>query len=73
MPERTTPGQSSSAARRKRLPDDLKVTVTIAYTYGWRMQSEILAVERRHLDLAAGTLRLDPGSTKNAEGRLVYL
>jgi len=60
-------------AVRRRLPDDLKVAVTIAYTYGWRMQSEVLVLERRQLDLEAGTLRLDPGSTKNADGRLVYL
>jgi integrase len=37
------------------------------------MQSEVLSLERRHLDLTAGTLRLDPGSTKNGEGRVVYL
>ena len=37
------------------------------------MQSEVLTLERRHLDLTAGTLRLDPGSTKNGEGRVVYL
>ncbi len=30
-------------------------------------------LELRHLDLGAGTLRLDPGTTKNDEGRLVYL
>lgn len=60
-------------AVRRRLADDLKVAVTIAYTYGWRTQSEILALERRQLDLEAGTLRLDPGSTKNDEGRIIYL
>lgn len=60
-------------AVRGRLPDDLKVAVAIAYTYGWRMQSEVLALERRQLDLEAGTLRLDPGSTKNSEGRIIYL
>ncbi|HYS16858.1 MAG TPA: hypothetical protein VET45_08045 [Candidatus Binatia bacterium] len=37
------------------------------------MQSEVLALERRNVDLAAGTLRLDPGSTKNGAGRVVYL
>jgi integrase len=47
--------------------------VSIAYTFGWRMQSEVLALETRQLDLAAGTIRLDPGSTKNDEGRVVYL
>jgi len=49
------------------------VGVSIAYTYGWRMQSEVLALERRHVDFDAGTLRLDPGTTKNGEGRMVYL
>ena len=37
------------------------------------MQSEVLTLERRHIDLAAGTIRLDPGTTKNDEGRIVYL
>jgi integrase len=37
------------------------------------MQSEILPLERRHVDLEAGTLRLDPGMTKNRDGRIVYL
>jgi integrase len=37
------------------------------------MQSEVLRLERRHLDLEAGTLRLDPGMAKNEEGRVVYL
>jgi integrase len=37
------------------------------------MQSEILSLERRHVDLEAGTLRLDPGMTKNDDGRVVYL
>src|SRR5207249_5850759 len=42
-------------------------------TYGWRMRSEVLTLEPRHVDLRAGTVRLDPGSTKNSEGRIVYL
>ena len=37
------------------------------------MQSEVLALERRQVDLDNGTLRLDPGSTRNDEGRVVYL
>ena len=41
--------------------------------FGWRMQSEVLTLERRQLDLKAGTIRLDGGSTKNADGRVVYL
>src|SRR5262245_5804977 len=58
---------------RKRLPEDLQAAVTIAYTFGWRMQSEVLSLERRHVDLDAGTLRLDPGTTKNGDGRVIYL
>jgi integrase len=60
-------------AVRRHLREDLQLAVTIAYTYGWRMQSEVLTLERRQLDLVAGTLRLEPGMTKNDEGRLVYL
>ncbi len=57
-------------AVRRRLPADLQAAAAIAYTYGWRMQSEVVALARRQLDLA-GTLRLDPGTTKNDEGRIV--
>ncbi len=60
-------------AVRRHLPEDLRVAVAFAYTYGWRMRSEVLTLERRHVDLRAGTVRLDPGSTKNSEGRIVYL
>ncbi len=60
-------------AVRRQLPDDLKAVVTIAYTYGWRMPSEVLTLERRQLDLESCTLRLDPGTTKNDDGRVVYL
>jgi len=60
-------------AVRQHLPEDLQVAATIAYTFGWRTQSEVLTLERRQLDLKAGTLRLDPGTTKNDDGRVVYL
>ena len=33
----------------------------------------MLTLERRQVDLRAGTLTLDPGTTKNDDGRLVYL
>jgi integrase len=60
-------------AVRRHLAPDLQVAAAIAYTFGWRTQSEVLALERRQVDLTAGTLRLDPGTTKNDEGRIVYL
>ncbi|MFQ5896696.1 MAG: hypothetical protein ACE5JN_00400 [Candidatus Methylomirabilia bacterium] len=61
-------------AVRRRLPEYLRLAAGIAYAFGWRVQSEILTPERRRLDLEAGTLRLEPGTTKTKEGRLaVYL
>jgi integrase len=60
-------------AVRRNLQSDHQVATAIAHTYGWRMQSEVLALERRQLDLEAGTLRLEPGTTKNDDGRVVYL
>jgi integrase len=44
----------------KQLPEDLQTAVAIAHTFGWRIRSEVLTLERRHLDLRAGTLRLSP-------------
>ncbi len=60
-------------AVRRRLRTDLQVAVSLAHVFGWRMQSEVLSLERRQLDFTAGTLRLDAGETKNDEGRVVYL
>jgi integrase len=65
--------QAQYDAVRRHLSPDIQVATAIAYAFGWRTQSEVLTLERRHLDLAAGTLRLDPGTTKNDEGRVVYL
>ncbi len=59
-------------AVRARLPEDLRVVVTIIYTFGWRL-SEVMGLRLTDVDLAAGTLRLEPGRTKNREGRVVYL
>ena len=57
----------------RRLRPDLRVAVGLAYSFGWRVRDEVLTLERRQVDLAAGTIRLDPGSTKNDDGRVVYL
>jgi hypothetical protein len=47
--------------------------VRIGYVYGWRIDSEVLTLTHRQVELEAGTLRLEPGTTKNRDGRLVYL
>jgi integrase len=58
---------------RQHLRPDLRCAVAIEYELGWRCQSEVLTLERRQIDLKAGTIRLDAGTTKNDEGRIVYL
>jgi len=60
-------------AVRRRLSLDRQVAVAIAHELGWRTQSEVLTLEKRQIDLDEGTIRLDPGTTKNEDGRVVYL
>jgi len=43
-----------------------------AHNYGWRV-SELLSLRVGQVDLAARTVRLDPGTTKNMEGREVSI
>jgi hypothetical protein len=61
------------AAVRRHLPADLQAACDIAYTFGWRMQSEVLVLQRRDVDLVSGRLTLRAGETKNDEGREVFL
>ena len=51
------------------LPDDLKPLIEVAYISGWRLRSELLTRQWKHVDFKAGWLRLEPGETKNSEGR----
>ena len=55
--------------RHSYFPEDLKPVMEVAYITGWRLKSEILTRQKCHLDLVVGWLRLDPGETKNGEGR----
>jgi integrase len=47
----------------------LKPVVRFAYLTGWRVTSEILPLEWRQVDWTGRVVRLDPGTTKNREGR----
>ncbi len=46
--------------------------MTFGYHSGWRI-SEILGLTWDKVDLREGIVRLDPGETKNEEGRTLYL
>ena len=50
------------------LPEALKPVATFALLTGWR-KSEILSLEWRQVDWHGRVVRLDPGTTKNGEGR----
>lgn len=51
------------------LPEELKPVIQTAYITGWRIASEILTRQKHHINLEAEWLRLEPGETKNGEGR----
>jgi integrase len=50
----------------------LRALLETAYNYGWRV-SELLDLRARQVDLVARTIRLEPGTTKNREGREVTI
>jgi integrase len=56
-------------AVRTHLAAPLQPVVTFAYLTGWRLRSEILPLEWRQVDWTGRVVRLDPGTTKNSDGR----
>jgi integrase len=56
-------------AVRERLPQWLQPVVRFAYITGWRVPSEVLTLTANQVDLDAGVVRLEVGTTKNGEGR----
>jgi site-specific recombinase XerD len=55
------------AALRENLPDYLKPVMTVSYYTGWRVASDLLTRERRHI--VKDWLELDPNEGKNEEPR----
>lgn len=51
------------------LPPAIRPAVQFAYITGWRIPSEVLPMQWRHVDFEARVVRLDPHTTKNDEGR----
>ena len=54
----------------RHLPPPVACVIEFAYVTGWRVPSEVLTLEWRQVDFEAGEIRLDPGRTKNGEGRV---
>jgi integrase len=57
------------AAALAHLPEEIQPVIQFAAITGWRIASEILGLEWRQIDMAAGEVKLDPHSTKNGEAR----
>jgi integrase len=53
--------------------NDWLLPFTIVKRWIGTRRDELLHAERRLLDLDAGKITLDPGTTKNGEGRVIYL
>ena len=51
------------------LDDDLRPLIAFLALTGWR-RGEALNLQWRQVDFGAGTVRLEPGTTKNDEGRI---
>ena len=60
------------AALLAHLPEDLRPFVEALHITGWRVD-EMRTRQWRHVDLDAGWLRLEPGQTKNRDGRMFPL
>jgi integrase len=56
-----------------KLPEYLKGSLIFAYLTGWRVPSEVLRLTWANVDFKACTVRLEPGTTKNKKGRLIYM
>lgn len=57
----------------KHLPAEIRPVIRFGYLTGWRVADEVLPLEWRNVDLGAGEVRLDPGTSKNKSGRLIHM
>ena len=56
-------------AVRGQLLRPLQAVATFGYLTGWRVPSEVLTLTWAQVDRRQQTIRLEPGATKNSEGR----
>lgn len=55
------------------LPSELHGALRAAYITGWRLKSDLLTRQWRHVDFDAGWLRIEPGEGKTKAGRMFVL
>lgn len=53
-----------------KLPEYWRPAIEFGYYTGWRVRSEVLTLTWGQVDFGAKTVRLEPGTTKNREGRV---
>ncbi len=53
----------------RHLPEEIKPVSNFAHITGWRILSEVLPLPWAQVDFKGGVVRLEPGTTKNREGR----
>jgi integrase len=53
----------------KELPAPYRAPIRFAYCTGWRLRSEVIGLKWANVDRAAGIVRLEVNTTKNADGR----
>ena len=57
----------------RHLPEDVRPVVEFAAITGWRVKSEVLTREWRHVDLQRGEVKLDRYEAKNKEPRIFVM
>jgi integrase len=50
----------------------LRAIIELGYSYGFRI-AELLSMKVQQIDLLTGTIRLNPGETKNGKGRIAHV
>jgi integrase len=61
--------EETLAAVLEKLPDVLRPVIEFTYLTGWRI-GEVRSLTWRQVDFKGGVVRLEPGTTKNGEGRI---
>jgi integrase len=56
-------------AVKAHLPAALRGLIEFGYLTGWRLADEVFPIEWRQVDWTGRVVRLDPGTTKNGDGR----